>query len=504
MRKIAVGSVGTSPLLVFVVLMLVTFALYWQSFGHGWTLDDNVVILGNPDVQSWGGFLADSYPGRPLRELTFLFDHALFGLNPAGWHVQSIAWHGLNGFLLYVLAHRLTGSRIGAWCAALLFLVHPLQVEAVANLANRKDSLALAFMFLSMLCYVQGFRQRQRQWHWTVAAVGLGVIACLAKQNAIVLPLLALAYEGALVESGDRWLLQRPRWAGVMLVFGGIAVLVWYVWLGGQARHMSTMPEVMAKVNKTFTGESIVPYLLMMFKSWAFMFGKIGWPLQLGPEYTYPAPKGWLDPWVVAALSAVVGSLLLMVAAWRKGWSLLLFGIGWFWLCWLPVSNLWPFAYFAADRYLYTPLVGLCLLAGWLVAITARRATWLPLGVMGGIGLLLAGLSWQQNRVWHSNETLWRQAVQVNPGSTTALNNLGQVLLAQGELEQARKLFQEAAGNFNDPMPYYNLARTFEQLGNRDKAIFYYRNFLAFNDPKYRQLAVEVRGRLLQFGILSR
>ena len=81
------------------LLFVLAFLAYANTFGNGWTYDDFPVIVENPDVRSWAEFLRNSYPGRPLRELTYLFDHALFGLNPAGWHLQQIFWHALNACL---------------------------------------------------------------------------------------------------------------------------------------------------------------------------------------------------------------------------------------------------------------------------------------------------------------------------------------------------------------------------------------------------------------------
>ena len=83
----------------------VVFLLYAGSFSHPWLHDDVPVVLENPDIRSFEAFLSDRYPGRPLREMTYLLDYRLFGLNPSGWHVQNIFWHGLGGWLLFLLLH---------------------------------------------------------------------------------------------------------------------------------------------------------------------------------------------------------------------------------------------------------------------------------------------------------------------------------------------------------------------------------------------------------------
>ncbi|WP_432821838.1 hypothetical protein [Trichloromonas sp.] len=487
-----------------VVLLSAAFALYAGSFGHAWILDDFPVIVNNPDVQSLSGFLADSYPGRPLRELTFLLDHALFGLEPAGWHVQNIFWHALNAWLLFVLAARLGAGRFVAWSAALLFLVHPVQVEVVANISHRKDSLALACILLATLAYLRTVRPEGRRLVWLAAAVGLALVGWTAKENVLVLPLLWLGYELAFLAPQSRLLLRFPKWLGAAAVIACAGFFGWYLLAGGMAFHQLEMTRVLAKMTVYLEPGSVAPYFLMVLKSLAFMVGKLVWPLQLAPEYVYPAPSGWLDPWVLAALAILVVYGLLLWRTWRR-WPPAFFALLWIGLFWLPTSNLWPLSYFAADRYLYTPTLGLALLTGLVVERWCPRRNFLPMQVMA-LGLLACGLlTWQQNRVWATPLSLWSQAVRVAPESTSALNNLGGAYLQLGQLEKSLEYFHKAARNFDNPMPWYNLGRVYEQLGDRDKAIFNYRSFLAFGDPGTAQLANRLRLRLLQqYGIQLR
>jgi hypothetical protein len=483
------------------VLLAAAFALYGNTFGHTWTLDDFPVIVHNPDVRSLGGFLADSYPGRPLRELTFLLDHALFGLNPAGWHVQNIFWHGINAFLLFGLAGRLGCSRLVAFSAALLFLVHPIQVEVVANISHRKDSLALACILLATLAYLRALRSPDRRLPWLAAAVALALVGWTAKENVVVLPLLWLGYELAFVAPQSRLLLRFPRSLAVAAIAGLGGVLGWYLAGGGMQLHRQAMVGVMAKMTVYLDPENVVPYFLMVLKSLAFMVGKLLWPVQLAPEYVYPAPAGWFDPWVLAALAilSVYGWLLWRT---RRTWPPAFFALLWIGLFWLPTANLWPLSYFAADRYLYTPTLGLALLTGLVVERWCPPKHYLPAQIMI-LGLLACSLlTWQQNRVWATPLSLWTHAVQVAPESTSALNNLGSAYLELGQLETSLDYFHRAAANFDNPMPWYNLGWVYEQLGDRDRAIFNYRSFLAFKDPATAQLASRLCLRLFQkYGI---
>lgn len=482
------------------ILMAGAFILYANTFGNAWTLDDYPVIVNNPDVRSLGGFLKDAYPGRPLRELTFLLDHSLFGLQPFGYHFQNIFWHGLNAGLVFALALRLGGGRLLAWTAALLFLAHPVQVEVVANISHRKDSLALAFSLLSLLAYTQAFAAQRKKGLWMAVAALLAGVAFTAKQNALALPLVFCAYEAAFLSPEERFLLRRKGVFISLLAAGMVAALAWFWAFGGQERYLEALPGVMAKMNQGFDG--VEPYCLLVLKSWTFMFLKLLAPVNLAAEYLFAVPEWWGDPWVLSTLGICLlyGASLFLV---RSRAPLVFLALVWAGALWLPTSNLWPFSYFAADRYLYAPSVGFFLVFAALLKARLARIPSARIALLAALVVVLSLLTWRQNGVWHSRMTLWGQAVKVNPESTTALNNLGSVYKQRGELQKALEYYKRAADNFNDPMPYFNLGEVYEELGNRDKALFYYRNFLAFNDPRYRGKAMGLRQRIYRkYGVI--
>lgn len=480
-------------LLPLLILLSLAFALYAQTFGHAWTYDDFPVIVENADVRSWAGFWENRYPGRPLRELSFLLDHALFGMNPTGWRVQQIFWHGFNAWLLFLVAHRLRAERFAAWAGALLFLVHPLNVEVVANLSHRKDSLALAFCLLAFLAFSRACAARKRRAGLVVLAGLAWGAALLAKENAVVLPVILAAYEWALVEPERRLLLKwRRPWlvAGVAAPAGG---LLWFFFDGGAVRHLAAMGQLLQAKANHFGEVSWDLYYRMVLKSWTFMAGKALWPVDLALEYTYSLPMDWSDPWVLAALLGLAAyGVGLWLTARRAPRAFFL--LAWAGLFWLPVSNLWPLAYFSADRYCYAPLAGLCLPA----ALGLGR---LPVSLRAGLlipgVLLLALLTWRQAPVWENPTALWTRAHRVSPTSAFALNNLGNVHLLKGELLKARDYYTEAlVVNPLNTTALYNLGLIYERVGMKERALEHYRLFLELDDPKFRDQAEALRVRL--------
>ncbi|MCP4599725.1 MAG: hypothetical protein GY847_04165 [Proteobacteria bacterium] len=150
---------------MFLLMLGLAYAVYVPSFGAVWLMDDLTVIVNNPDVRSLAAFWENYRPGRPLRELTYLIDYQFFGLEPFGYHFQQVLWHGLNAFLVYLLAMRFRLPWVVSVFASLIFLTHPVQVEVLANISHRKDSLSLAFCLLSFHAYLTA-RNGQGKTSW--------------------------------------------------------------------------------------------------------------------------------------------------------------------------------------------------------------------------------------------------------------------------------------------------------------------------------------------------
>ena len=459
-------------ILAVLVLFGAAFLLYAGSFGHAWTYDDFPVLVNNPDIRSLTNFFEDRYAVRPLRELTYLIDYALFGLKPAGYHVQNIFWHGLSGLLLFLLVLRLGGQRFVAWGTALVFIAHPVLVEVVANISHRKDSLALAFALAATLVFHQSFQsnQRNRRILWLGLSILLALLAYAAKENAIALVPLAFAFEWAFVTKERRLLTRFPSVVFLLALMGVAYGGYWYL-SGGRDAYLRGALFLFSKMSY-YGLVNEWSYGLMLLKSWAFMFVKTLVPVNLAVEYTYPTPTSLLDPWVLAGMGLLLAGCLGLWFCWRRA-PLLFFFLAWIGAFWIPVSNVWPLAYFAADRYLYAPMAGVAVLFCSALPVVLSRSRPLRWWALCLCVIALAALTWHQNRVWHDESTLWSHAVEVSPESVYALNNLGVLYNRRGDVPTALKLIGKAAEN-----PFYqnaqsNMASLYDYLGQKERAAFY-------------------------------
>ncbi len=452
------------------------FLLYLNTFGNAWSFDDLTVVLYNPDIRSLPAFIEDRYPGRPLREISLLLDYQLFGQNPVGWHLQNVFWHALNAWLVFQVARRLTTDRRIVWLASLLFLVHPIQVEVVAQASHRKDSLALLFILIATLCYLQAVQGKHRRILWFGAALLCIVIGCQAKINAIVTPLLFVAYELTFLEKEERFLLKSRFLLGLLVLLAGI-------FLAGKLDVSSFHERAAFSLmrNSPFEEYSLTAYFLTTIKSWGFLLGRLIWPQDLAVNYMVSPPRSWLDAWVVGTLFSLVVAL---VVSWRmrRRAPLGCFALLWVLLFYLPTANLWPFSWFAADRYLYAPSAGFCLVAALLLVQLVPSDK-----VLVGTAVVLLGgmalLTLQQNRTWADAGTLWSRSLQVNPASARALGNVGLNLYRDNPAKNLQLHLEASRLNPYDGLTHFNVGKLYEQQGNDTLALQHYREFFRLFRP---------------------
>lgn len=486
------------------ILFVLAFLLFGNTMNHGWTMDDFPVVVNNPDLESLQAFWQNSQPGRPLREISLLFDRFFFGPESFGYHIQNIFWHGLNALLLLVFCRQLKMRRWASWAVALLFLCHPLQVEVVANVSHRKDSLMLAFAFLAMLSYVQFFVIHPSRKIWLCAVFFFSILSFMAKQTAIALPVLFWTYELCFVPSEDRFLARRP-WVAWCVSISALAGVCWWVFSVGGYPVVRKAMQVTLAFHANYFGEDVLAaWVMMVLQSWASAFFKLLWPFGLAVEYVVSIPDFWFAPKIVGGIFLCIGLISSTLFAYRHRSPRMLFWLVWMVTIYLPVSNLLPLSYPVADRYVYAPSAGFFILAV-LFADRCVANEWVKKAGLTIVVIVLCLLTLRQNRVWESSLTLYRHASLINPESVFVLNNLGWELSLAGETEQALSTLQRAVSvNPHYPRSWYNLGLLYERRGDSGKAITCYKNAIkkSKNLQGFEVQAEELRRHLLtQYGI---
>jgi tetratricopeptide (TPR) repeat protein len=451
------------------LLFLLVLAVFWQAASFGFiSFDDPVYVTRNPHVTSglslesvkWAFTTFYGAYWHPLTWLSLMFDAELFGTDPRGFHRVNIAIHGLGTVLLFLFLYRATGSPWRSAIAAALFAIHPLRVESVVWITERKDVLATLFWMLTLLVYV-GYARRPAPGRY-VAVLAAFAAGLLAKPMAVTLPFVLLLLDYWPLDRLRRrtaWALVREKVPLLLIAAASAAVTLVATQRGGSVQSLESFTLVQRGAN------ALVSYVAYI--------GKLLWPSKLALFYPHPLDR--------LALWQVAGALLLLAvlsaAAWRcrRDWPWVPVGWLWFLGTLVPVIGLVQVSDQAmSDRFTYVPHVGLIVLVVWSLAriFEQRRHGRLALGVASAVVLAaLAAATWAQTRYWRDSETLLRRTLEVTGPNYVAHALLADHLIAAGRPAAALPELERAIEIRPDyTYPYLKLAGLYEQRGRVDEA----------------------------------
>ncbi|HMP82363.1 MAG TPA: tetratricopeptide repeat protein [Verrucomicrobiota bacterium] len=456
------------------LLVLMTFLAYAPVVQNGFVWDDDDYLTENRLLDSSAGLKRiwtepEATPQYyPIVHTTFWIEKRLWGLNPAGYHLVNVLLHALGAVLFWRVLVAL--GIPCAWLAAGLFALHPVQVESVAWITERKNTLSGVFYFASALACLRWYEladQRAtgaRRWAWYVLGLALFTCALLSKTVTCSLPAALLLI---------RWWKQgRIQWRDVscMLPFFalGIGLGLHTAWL--ETHHVGARGDEWAL--------SFADRCLIAGRALWFYAGKLVWPVNLTfiyPRWNINAGEWWQWLFPIAAL-AVLG--LLWGQRNRIGRGPLvaaLFFCGTLFPA-LGFINVYPMRYsFVADHFQYLACAGLMVPAAFLLR-RAHRHLGIPVLIVLGL------VTWQQVRVYNNLETLWTHTITKNPAAWMAHNNLGMSLVSEGKLDQGIYHFQRALELKPDDAEFLaNLSGAFFFKRDFEKALIHARAAVAAN-----------------------
>ncbi|GIW40571.1 MAG: membrane protein [Candidatus Binatia bacterium] len=395
------------------------------------TFDDDAFVLENPSIRELDWDSVRSWFGRsyhadyvPVTLASFALDHALWGLEPRGYHLTNILLHLCVGTLVYLLVFLSTRRAEVALLAGTVFLLHPLQLEAVAIVSQRKTLLATAFALLSCLAFRRSLVERPAVWR--AISLALFLLGLLAKPSVLPLPLLFFLLDP---------FFPRASTLREKLPFFLVAISVLLVQLSVKAG---------SPVVKEPHGGSALATLLLMGRVWLEYLLAMVLPLDLAPAYYY-RPSLAYSAWHAAAL-VVVAALHALAWTLRRRFWLPCFALFWFTISMLPVSNVVPIAVVRADRYVYFAMVGFAWAAGEVLGRPGPLRRSLRPGVVFYALLVLLG-AWTGSRtsVWRSDVTAWERVVERHPWNARARFLLGRAYFSRGEVGEALRAWRKAS-----------------------------------------------------------
>lgn len=460
------------------MLLLAAGAVYGSISGHEFLTnwDDSRYVLENADIRGFEperlkAIFTRYYVGNyaPVQMLSYMVDYTLWGLWPGGYLLVNLLLHAANALLLYHLFLRLIGNRMAAFIGAAFFLLHPVQVESVAWISQRKNLLAM-FFFLFAWEFYRAYREASGRSRWGCYAASLValLLALLSKSVTVIFPAVMVLFDHCYppVDGRSRYLDKVPY----LLVAATAAVVAlmsqtpdYTEWGAGGGRAV-------------YHGGSIMATFLTMLPVYCSYLRLIVWPTNLSALYD-PVIHTTLDAGVLTALLLLGGVLFLVYRLYRYDrrmafWPLVAMA------ALLPVSQIVPLVTLMNDRYLYFPLIGVAALTGYAAnGLVKRPAIVVSLLIL----LLLASLSSQRARVWRNSYTLWSDAVRKSPGNASVWGLYGEACHFDREPrygEAARAYLHSLELEPGRDMTRYNLGALYAELNDLDASESVFRELL--------------------------
>lgn len=510
------NSAGWPTILgVCLLLVLGVFLVFGRTYGYGFVnFDDDSYFSANYHVKAgltWKGTQWAFQTGyasnwHPLTWLSLMLDAQIFGTGPAGPHLTNVILHALNSVLLFLLLKRLTGALWPSALVASVFSIHPLRVESVAWVSERKDVLSGLFFMLTLLAYAryaQGVRRKgqpgtNRESITTPPApspitrhpslyYGLALLffalGLMSKPMLVTVPFLLLLL--------DYWPLNRfgpltfnARTLSKRILQLTLEKLPFFV-----LSTASCVVTVLAQRQAIKSVEVLPPTLRLdnALTSCVTYLAQTLWPGHLAVYYPYFDVPAWQTAGAGALVLFITASAVLTVR--RSPYFL----TGWLWYLGMlvPVIGLVQVGGQAhADRYTYLPQIGFSMAVVWVIRDLTASWHWrrpaLIVASFSWIAALMA-CAWQQTSCWQNDESLWKHTIDCTSGNYTAHNNLGYVLAAEGRTAEAIAHYQKALEiNPDCAETYNNLGTAFVNLGQLDTALGYYQQALTL-DPGFAE-----------------
>lgn len=483
-----------------VVLVLAVITLYWPLTRYGFVnFDDDEYVTANPHVLQgvtvsavkWAFTTGHASNWHPVTWLSHMLDCQLFGASNAGaMHLVNILFHAANSLLLFLLLRRATGSEWRSLGVAAFFAFHPLHVESVAWIAERKDVLSTFFWLLAMGCYIAYARTGRALQYW--ASFLLFAIGLMAKPMLVTFPAALLLL--------DFWPLQR--WSKLRRR----TLLIEKLPFVALALASSVVTFLVQKQVAIIRLEQLsVPLRVAnAITSYVGYLGKTFWPTKL--VFFYPHP-------VTHPSSAVILSALALIFITAGAWVLrqrrpyLLFGWLWYLGTLVPVIGLVQVgSQEMADRYTYVPLIGIFAALVWALGDLPFRRTSHRLGAASFATIALSAcvlLTSHQIRLWKNSVTLFTHALALTSKNLVANINIGAAYMQAGDNTHALQHYLAALQiNPDNAKAQYNLGVALASLGRTDEAVKHYRIAMRI-DPAYAKNLKALGDALLRSGDIS-
>lgn len=487
---------GRAGLIAACIIAVTAMVFHANGLSNGFVWDDDWYVVENEGIRrSWSHIFEhfsapDLYMRgldtpicpiwRPLRNISYTVDYSLWQLNPFGYHLSNLVLHVLNCVLLFLVSSRLMGKTAAGFAAGMIYAVHPVLTEAIAWIKGRDDLLVSFFFLSATLCFLH-ILDNPKLGRWSLLFLFLVVCTLLSKEAGICLIPTMLAfcffrranYQAAIAQKdASRQEGQRlfPRSVITLCLIGfGLTVLYVYVRTIILGR-LSQMPLTSDRLTSTY---------LTMVHVMVYYFQLAILPINLTCDYSaFPVIKSWLEPAFLLSFAWLL-CLAVLVFRIRHRAPWLAFGVIWFYVNLVPVSNVVPTMQLLAERFLYLPMAGICMASGALFAevydrlrdngVWPRRFLYCLTALI--LSLLGAGTI-ARNTEWKNTQTVFEAALKVSPDNVRMGHMLAITAVNQGKYDRVIELLDgQISIDASTATMLRNLGYALYQTGERERGL---------------------------------
>jgi len=457
-----------TALLFLMIVIAVTAVAYAPSLSNGFTFwDDDLYVTRNPKImdispqnitEALTTFQLGFY--HPLTILSFMGEFYFFRLNPLPYHATNLILHLCNSALVFWLIYLLSGKDIAALVTALLFGIHPLHVESVAWIAERKDVLS-AFFFLGTLILYLLYRKTARSRYFVLSLI-VFILSFMAKPMGIMLPFILFLFDYL-----DKRVLDKKALIEKIPFFAITGFFAIVTFIAEKQIGAINREGPIASWDNLFIGcHALFFYMKQMV-----------WPLHLSSVYPPPPQINGRLPLFFLLSPVIALGLIILIVFLRKRSRIITFGLLFYIVMLLPVLQFIPITWtIAADRYTYLPLIGLFYIGGEFIQILyaqLSRPTRVAFAIILSFAVIgLASLTWQRCTTWKDSVSLWADVIKKYPGFILGYLNRGYALAEKGELDHAIADYDQALRiDPNHAGVYNNRGSAQAKKGNFDQAV---------------------------------
>ncbi|MBN3038157.1 MAG: tetratricopeptide repeat protein [Candidatus Omnitrophica bacterium] len=469
-------SLGQKKIWLSIILIaFFGFVFYSNALTGEFIWDDRNLVIDNGFIRSWDNFpyafsasigagAGSQYSFyRPMQTLTYILDYSLWQLDERGYHLSNIIFHILAALVLFWLINILYDNWLFSLSASLLFVVHPIHTEAVAYISGRADPLAAIFMLLCLIFYIKSLDSPKPGFY--ILMLAAYACAILSRENSLILPLLLLLYH-----FGFRKKLALSRFLPI-LTLAIFYIILRFTVLRFLFAHLTYTTSLPQRLPGFFI--ALTNYLRLLFL-----------PVNLHMEYGN-------DIFAMTHPKAILGlliflALLFYVFKRRKEHNLALFGILWFLIALLPVSNLYPINAYMSEHWLYLPSIGFFLIVAHGFAAFYKKSPKMVYLVLGLVLLIFYGvLTFNQNKYWQKPLPLYERLLKYNPDAERVYNEVGITYGLMEEYKKAIPYFEKALKlNPAYDKAYNNLATSYIKVDRDEEAVALLEKAIKLN-PQY-------------------